>query len=132
MRDQEINKFSKTLLLVNVVILAVASPVFLLLGMYSWCIGYLLGSITSYITFLMHVNNIKKLGFNIKNPKRNARVSYLSRLGMSAIPLAIALFIKWIDIFATFIGLLIIKVTLFIVPFVVGINKNKEGGNEKL
>ena len=132
MRDQEINKFSKTLLLVNVVILSIASLIFLMLGMYSWFIGYLLGSITSYITYLMHVNNIKKIGFGIKNPKKNAMVSYLSRLGVSAIALAIALFVKWIDIFATFIGLLIIKVTLFIVPFVVGINKNKEGGNEKL
>lgn len=128
MKENEIRAFSKLILTVNMIVLFVVSIVLLILKQYSWLIGYLFGSITSYITYLMHANNVSKLGLSSKHPVRSSVSSAILRLCISAVSLLIALYVSWINIYATFIGLLVIKLTVIIVSFILEINKSK-GGN---
>ena len=128
MKNKEIKTFSKLILIVNGILLLVVFAVLLILQLYSWAIGYLLGSITSYITYLMHANNVNKIDANTKNPVRKSVASALLRLLISAAILFIALYVDFINLYATFIGLLVIKLTVFIVGFILEIKKSK-GGN---
>ena len=123
MKNQEIKLFSKKVIVVNLIILVLASIVLLILNKYSWLIGYILGSVTSYITYFMHVNHAVKFSEN-SGVKQSVSSSLLRTL-VSAISLLIAFFVDFIDIFATFIGLLIIKFSIFIIGFCF---KNKKEG----
>ena len=128
MKNNDTKRFTNLVLLVNVIILTIVSIVLLLLQQYSLVIGYAMGSITSYITYLMHVNNINKLDINTKNPVKKTVASALLRFFISAIVLLVALYVNWINLYATFIGLLVIKLTIIICGFIMEIRKNK-GGN---
>ncbi len=64
MKNQEIKLFSKKVIVVNLIILVLASIVLLILKKYSWLIGYILGSVTSYITYFMHVNHAVRFSEN--------------------------------------------------------------------
>ena len=123
MKNQEIKLFSKKVIVVNLIILVLASIVLLILNKYSWLIGYILGSVTSYITYFMHVNHAVKFSEN-SGVKQSVKASMLRTL-VSVIPLLIAFFVDFIDIFATFIGLLIIKFSILIIGFCF---KNKKEG----
>ena len=123
MKNQEIKLFSKKVIVVNLIILVLASIVLLILNKYSWLIGYILGSVTSYITYFMHVNHAVRFSEN-SGVKQSVKASMLRTL-VSVIPLLIAFFVDFIDIFATFIGLLIIKFSIFIIGFCF---KNKKEG----
>ena len=123
MKNQEIKLFSKKVIVVNLIILVLVSIVLLILKKYSWLIGYILGSVTSYITYFMHVNHAVKFSEN-SGVKQSVSSSLLRTL-VSAISLLIAFFVDFIDIFATFIGLLIIKFSIFIIGFCF---KNKKEG----
>ena len=123
MKNQEIKLFSKKVIVVNLIILVLASIVLLILNQYSWLIGYILGSVTSYITYFMHVNHAVKFSEN-SGVKQSVSSSLLRTL-VSAISLLIAFFVDFIDIFATFIALLIIKFSIFIMGFCF---KNKKEG----
>lgn len=127
MKNKDTKTFSKLIILINVILLLVVSIFLLILQKYSWVIGYLIGTITSYITYLMHVNNVNKLGVNTKNPVRNSIGSALLRLLISAVVLLISVYVNWINLYATFIGLLVIKLTIVVVGFIMEIKKTKEG-----
>lgn len=129
MKDNEIKLFRNKILLINVVILLVTIIMLLILRKYSWIIGYLLGSITSYITFSIHVNSVSKVGKTDKNERKRSIASALFRFLISAACLSIALFIGWINIIATFIGLLVIKLTIIVYGFITEIKKERKGGN---
>ena len=126
--NKEIDEFNRKIVPINGVILLVVLIVLLILQKYTWLFGYLLGSVTSYITYLMHVNNVKKIDSDIHHPKRNAFGSSLLRLSISAIALLIAFFVEMIDIFATFIGLVVIKVVIMITGILIEVIKNKREG----
>ena len=128
MKNKEIRTFSKLILIVNGILLTVVITILLVLKLYSWSIGYLFGSIISYITYLMHVNNVEKIDGNTKNPARKSVASALLRLLISAAILFVALYVEFINFYATFVGLLVIKFTVFIVGFIREIKKSK-GGN---
>lgn len=123
MKNQEIKLFSKKVIVVNLIIFVLASILLLVLKKYSWLIGYILGSVTSYITYFMHVYHAIKFSEN-SGAKQSVKASMLRTL-ISAISLLIAFFVDFIDIFATFIGLLIIKFSIFIIGFCF---KNKKEG----
>lgn len=125
--NSEIEEFSKKVLLINTIISMILIIVLLITLKYSWALGILLGSTSATITFLMHVKNTKRLGIDIKHPTRNAFANSILRLSVSALALLIAFFIPWINIIATFIGLMIIKVVIFIVSFLIGNREKKEG-----
>jgi F0F1-type ATP synthase assembly protein I len=125
--NDNLEKFKKTIIFITAIISVITAIILLICRKYSWSIGILLGSFVSIITFLMHVNNIDRFGSDIKHPERNAFANSILRLGISAIGLLIAFFISWIDIIATFIGLMIIKVVIFIVPFITTKGIKKEG-----
>lgn len=114
----EVKKFSKIILITNVIILAVCFIVLLILGLYSYAFGYLLGSITSYVTYLMHANSVNNLNDDTKNPSKKSFASSMLRFFISAVVLAITLFVNFIDIVWTFIGLMVIKLTIVIVGFI--------------
>ena len=126
MENNEIKIFSKKVLTINLIILIVVSFALLLMQQYSWVIGYVLGSITSYITYLMHVNNVDKMCLNKKSPVKSSVASALLRFCISALCLAIGVFVEWVNIYATFIGLLVIKLTIYVLGFMTQ-KKVKEG-----
>lgn len=128
MKNNEIKFFSKIVLLVNGIILLISCIILLIMKKYSWLIGYLLGSVTSYITYLMHAHHADKFGFNSRSSTKKSIASALLRLVISAASLFIALYVSWIDLIATFIGLLVIRLTVLVVSLIIGIKKEK-GGN---
>lgn len=128
MKASNIKEFSKSILLINLIILTIVSIVLLIIGDYSWLIGYLLGSITSYITFLFHANSASK-----NTTTKQIVASAGLRTLLTALPLAICLFVSFINMFATFIGLLVIKVVILIFSFITSLKsslKYRKGGNE--
>lgn len=130
MKNQEINRFVKKILILNSIITLFVIIGLLIFQLYSWALGYLLGSLTSNLTFIMHANNVKKMGVSINKPMKNAVASTMLRLFVSAISLFISLLVDWINILATFVGLLVIKIIVIIVSIVIG--TNKKGGNVSL
>jgi hypothetical protein len=124
MKTNNIKSFSKSVIIINLSILVVVSIVLLILGLYSWLIGYILGSITSYITFLMHANSASN-----NSSVRHIFIGAGIRILISAIPLALCLFVDFINIIAVFIGLIVIKVTILILGFITN-KKYTEGGNK--
>ena len=125
MKTSAIKTFTKRVIFINLIILLVVSLVLLILGKYSYLLGYILGSITSYLTFLMHASAAEN-----KTHTREIIGSSILRTVISAIALAISLFVSFIDMFATFIGLLVIKATILLFSFVTNLKYGK-GGNEK-
>ena len=115
--NNEIKEFSKKVIFLSIILSLITLIVLLIIRKNSLALGILLGSITSYITFLMHGNNIKRFGHDIKHPSKNAFAHSLLRLAISATALLIAFLLEWINIIATFIGLMIIKVVILIVSF---------------
>jgi hypothetical protein len=73
----------------------------------------------------MHANHVNNLGSNGKHPFISAITSTGIRLLVSALALLLALFIDVFNIYATFIGLLTIKLIIFIVSIVLEKNKKK-------
>jgi F0F1-type ATP synthase assembly protein I len=124
--NNEIKEFNKKILPINIIVLFIVLIVLLILQKYTWLLGYLLGSLTSYITYLMHVNNVKQIDGNIRHPQRNAFSKAILRLSISAIALLIALFVEMIDIIATFIGLLVIKVIILFTAIILEVIKSKK------
>lgn len=120
----DIKAFSKTIIFVNLIILIVVSIVLLILGEYDWLLGYLLGSITSYITFLMHASSA-----STKTKTKQIAFAAGIRILISAASLCIAFFVSFIDLIATFVGLLVIKATILIVSFITNL-KYRKGGNK--
>jgi 4-hydroxybenzoate polyprenyltransferase len=100
--------------------------VLLILRKYSWTFGYLLGSVTADITFIMHANNVSKVGITNTNPTKSSISSSIFRMLISAMSLFIAFLIEGIDIYATFVGLVLIKVVIIIVSFVFEKKNSKE------
>lgn len=131
MKNNQIKVFAKKVMLINLAILIISSIILLIFQKYSWLLGYLLGALTSYITFIMHANSVNKLGITTKNPTKSSIASALLRLSISAICLLIALFVSWIDLLATFIGMLVIKVVIIVTTFVSSLKENRKskGGN---
>ena len=125
MKNQEINLFVRKSLTINAVIALGLTIILIIIGLYEWTLGYILGFITSCLTFIMHARNVEKMGVCIERPMKNALSSTMFRLFISAISLFIALMISWIDIMGTFIGLVIIKIVVIIVPLVSGNNKKR-------
>ena len=125
MKNKAMKRLVKSVIFVNSVVMLIVVVVLLILGIYSWAFGYLLGSVTADITFLMHAINVSKVGVYAINPVKNSISSSLFRTVISAFSLLIAFLINGIDIYATFIGLVVIKVVIIIVSLVVE-NKNNE------
>ena len=132
MRDKEMKRLVKKVLLTNSVVMLIALVVLLILKKYSWVFGYLLGTITANLTFVMHAYNVSKVGNSYINPVKSSISSSVFRTLISALSLLIAFLIEGIDIYATFIGLVVIKVVIIIVSLVSEKNNNKmkpEGGD---
>ena len=119
MKNNEIRSFVKTVILVNTIIMVIGIIVLLILQKYSWVIGYLLGSIVSNITFVMHSFNVSKFGVKSVNPVKSSVSSTLLRTLISAVALLIAFVVDFIDIFANFVGLLVIKIVIIITSLIV-------------
>ena len=105
--------------------------VLLILQKYSWALGYLLGALVSDITFIMHAFNVSKFGVKSINPVKSSVSSTLLRTLISAVALLIAFFVDFFDIFATFIGLVVIKIVIIITSLIIfkeGKNKIEGGG----
>lgn len=128
--NNELHQFKNKILLITSIISIICVVVLLIIKKYSWSLGILLGFIVSNITFVMHVKNVDNFGNDIKHPGRNAFIGSISRLGVSAIGLLIAFFIPWIDIIATFIGLMIIKAVILVLPFIIGNERVKKEGED--
>lgn len=126
MKNKEINRLVKSVIFVNSIIMLIGVVVLLILRKYSWTFGYLLGSVTADITFIMHANNVSKVGITNTNPTKSSISSSIFRMLISAISLLIAFLIEGIDIYATFVGLVLIKVVIIIVSFVVEKKNSKE------
>ena len=126
MRKNDIKPFVKTIILINTIIMIVCVMVLLTLQKYSWAIGYCLGSVVANITFIMHAFNVSKFGVKSLNPVKSSVSSTLLRTCISACALLIALFVDFIDIFATFVGLVVIKIVIIIATFIIF----KEDGNK--
>ena len=132
MRDKEMKRLVKKVLLTNSVVMLIALVVLLILKKYSWVFGYLLGTITANLTFVMHAYNVSKVGNSYINPVKSSISSAVFRTLISALSLLVAFLIEGIDIYATFIGLVVIKVVIIIVSLVSEKNNNKmkpEGGD---
>ena len=123
--NQEIKSFVKVTIFINLIVLGISSLVLLILSQYSLLFGYLLGSMVSNLTFIMHANHVNNLGSNGKHPFISAITSTGIRLLVSALALLLALFIDVFNIYATFIGLFTIKLIIFIVSIVLEKNKKK-------
>ena len=128
MRHKEIKSFVKVVIFINLIVLCVTSLVLLIIGKYSWLLGYLLGSIISNFTFIMHAYHVSNLDDGGKHPFISAMTSTALRLLISAVALALALFVEVFNIYATFAGLLTIKLVIFIVSIILEKKKSKEGG----
>lgn len=126
MKNNQIKILVKSVIVVNIVLLLVGSIVLFILGKYSWLIGYMLGSITADITFIMHANTVRKIGIVNTSAAKSSISSAVFRTLISAASLGIAFLLEWIDIFATFIGLVVIKLVIIIVSFVVEKRYNEE------
>jgi 4-hydroxybenzoate polyprenyltransferase len=126
MKNKEINRLVKSVIFVNSIIMLIGVVVLLILRKYSWTFGYLLGSVTADITFIMHANNVSKVGITNTNPTKSSISSSIFRMLISAMSLLIAFLIEGIDIYATFVGLVLIKVVIIIVSFVVEKKNSKE------
>ena len=125
MKTDNIKSFSKNIIIINLIILVIVSLLLLILGEYSWLFGYLFGSITSYVTYLMHANSAAN-NTSVKQAYFGAGL----RILISAIPLAICLFVDFIEIIAAFIGLLVIKGTIVVYGFITNM-KFLKGGKKK-
>ena len=125
MKTDNIKSFSKNIIIINLIILVIVSLILLILGKYSWLFGYLLGSITSYITYLMHANSAAN-NTSVKQTYIGAGI----RILISALPLVLCLFVDFIDIIAVFIGLLVIKGTILVYGFITNM-KFLKGGEKK-
>ena len=132
MRDKEMKRLVKKVLLTNSIVMLIALVVLLILKKYSWVFGYLLGTVTANLTFVMHAYNVSKVGNSYINPVKSSISSAVFRTLISALSLLVAFLIEGIDIYATFIGLVAIKVVIIIVSLVSEKNNNKmkpEGGD---
>ena len=123
-----IKEFSKKVIFISSILSFLTILALLIISKYSWALGIFLGSVTSYLTFIMHGNNINRLRYDIKHPSKNSFGHSLLRLGISAVALLIAFLLEWIDIIATFIGLMIIKVVILFVSVISDMKKVKNGG----
>ena len=119
MKNNEIRPFVKKVIFVNTIIMLITIMVLLILQKYSWAIGYLLGTIVSNITFIMHAFNVSKFGVKFVNPVKSSVSSTLFRTLISASALLIAFMVDFIDIFATFVGLVVIKIVIIITSLIV-------------
>ena len=130
MRHKEIKSFVRVVIFINLLTLLITSIVLLIIGNYSLVLGYLLGSIISNLTFLMHAYHVSNLENGGKHPFISAMTSTALRLLISAGTLAIALFVDMFNLYATFAGLLTIKLIIFIVSIILEKKKEKlkEGG----
>ena len=133
MKKNEIDEFNKHLFPINILIGIVVLIVLLILGKYDWALGYLLGSTFSYLIHFMHSQNAKNFASDSPRPKLSAFLSSSLRLLLSMICLFIAFLVPGIDLIATFIGLVVIKVVIFILSIVREIidEKNRKVGEEK-
>ena len=100
----------------------------------SWGLGYLLGSLTSYLTFGLHMKSVNDYGSKQANAYMHAFTNGGVRLLVSAAILMVAFFLNdEFNLIATFIGMMVIKVLLLIFSISRGIIKNKkrnEGGEQ--
>ena len=126
MKNKAMKRLVKSVVFVNSIVMLIVIVVLLILRKYSWALGYLLGSITADITFIMHANNVSKVGVSTNNITKSSISSSLFRMLISALSLLIAFLINGIDIYATFIGLVTIKVVIIIVSFIVEKKNNED------
>lgn len=119
MKNDQIKPFVKLIILINTIIMLVGIIVLLILQKYSWTIGYSIGTIVSNITFIMHAFNVSKFGKKTVNPVKSSVSSTLFRTLISAGALLLAFLVESIDIFATFIGLVVIKIVIVITSLIV-------------
>ena len=126
MKNKEIKRLVKSVLIVNFIIMLIGLVVLLLIEKYSWFFGYLLGSVTADITFIMHANNVSKVGITNTNPTKSSISSSIFRMLISALSLLVAFVVEGIDIYATFVGLVLIKVVIIIVSLIVEKKNNKD------
>ena len=126
MKNKEIKRLVKSVLIVNFIIMLIGLVVLLLIQKYSWAFGYLLGSVTADITFIMHANNVSKVGITNTNPTKSSISSSIFRMLISALSLLVAFLVEGIDIYATFVGLVLIKVVIIIVSLIVEKKDNKD------
>lgn len=125
MKTNEIKVFTKKIIIINVIILFIVSIVLLVLQKYSYLLGYILGAVTSYITFLMHASAAEN-----KTKVKEIVASSVLRTLIGAVALTISFLVSFIDLIATFIGLLVIKITILIFSFITNLKYGK-GGNKK-
>ena len=131
MKNNQMERFVKLVIFVNTIIMLIGIVVLLILQKYSWSIGYLLGSIVSNVTFIMHAYNVSKFGVKNINPVKSSVSSTLFRILISAGALFIAFMVGFIDMIATFVGLVVIKIVIIITSLIVFRDSNQkvEGGD---
>ena len=126
MKNNQMKKFVKLVIVINTLVMLLSITCLLILQKYSWTIGYLIGTVVSNVTFIMHAFNVSKFGVKAINPVKSSVASTLLRTFISALALLVALLVDFIDIIATFIGLVVIKIIIVITSLVVF----REGGQK--
>lgn len=129
----EIKKFGLIFMPINWVICITVTAILYFGFNKSWGLGYLLGSLTSYLTFGLHMKNANDYGSKGANAYMQAFTNSGVRFLISAAMLLIAFFLNdEFNLIATFIGMMVIKVLLFVFSIIreIIIKKKSKGGEE--
>ncbi len=118
---------------INWVICLIVTLVLYFVVSESWGLGYLLGSLTSYLTFGLHMKDANDYGSKSANAYMHAFTNGGVRLLISAAMLLIAFLLNdEFNLIATFIGMMVLKVLLLgfsIIREIIN-NKKQKGGED--
>lgn len=124
MKKNEIYAFAKPFIILNIILSTIVVLILLFFD-YRYSLGYLLGAITSYITFIIHAYSINNLGEDNKafiKSFGNAMFRFL----ISGLALLLAFFFNLFNIISTFAGLVVIKFLMIIYAFIYHKKTQKE------
>lgn len=97
----------------------------------SWGLGYLLGSLTSYLTFGLHMKSANDYGSKGANLYMQAFTNTGVRILISALMLLVAFMLNdEFNLIATFIGMMVIRVLLLIFSIIRELVLKNKGGEE--
>ena len=114
--NDEIRRFAIVFMPINFGICLIVTLVLLLsFKDNSYAFGYLLGSLTSYLTFILHMRYVRDVG----NEKPNILVRLLTNFGVRSLIWIAVLFIaykfnNYFNLYTTGIGLVVINLFVFI------------------
>lgn len=116
---------------INWVICLIVTLILYFLVSHSWGLGYLLGSLTSYLTFGLHMKSVNDYGSKSANAYMHSFTNGGVRFLVSAAMLLIAFLLNdEFNLIATFIGMMVIKVLLLGFSIIREIRNKQKGGDQ--